>query len=48
MYKIYIKLKHRTIVVITNMVYTSILEAAYIHNRVSIVTKILNIQVDYT
>jgi len=36
MYKIYIKLKHRTVVVITNTVYTSILEAAYVHNKVSI------------
>jgi hypothetical protein len=35
--EIYIKLKHRTTVVINNTVYTNILEAAYIHNKVSIV-----------
>jgi hypothetical protein len=39
MYKIYIKLKCRPMVVITNRVRTSILEAVYVHNKVSIVLR---------
>lgn len=45
---IYIKLKPRTTVAVTNKVRTTILEAAYVMHRSQHCTKIQKVRADYT